>query len=674
MASAVWGTMSFFCRFAYVLRRFLCCLLLLGCFFAGPATGVETPGVRDLALLVDPTGEETIASVAAPAAAGRFRPVGDKLVGGYSKAAHWLRFTVQAPHPGPWWLEVQPPFIDDLRLYVPDAPEGGEGRVAFREQRGGDRQAFAEREIAYRAFVVPLSLPDSQPRTFYLRLHTSSSALAYLKLWSPRDFQAAKTVEIALLGAYFGLMATLLVINLLYWYWLRDALHGFFCLHVAVLALLYFGANGFAAQLLFADHPRAADLWVSFFVLASLAAAAPFYRRILRIERDRPRLWWFYRVQVALPLLAMPSLVLGYYSEVMRVLVVFVFVTIVVALVLAYGLWRRGGREGLVLLVGVAISLLGALPLILTMLGLFPGELWLLHIRQSTMVGSVLAMHLAVATRMRGIADERREALARARQAELRAREECLVQEQHRQFLALLTHELRTPLSVIDGAVQSLEYLQQPEDAATRLRHRRIRRSVARIDGLLRQFLAKDKVDDARLTVQPVALDALAQARLAIESSAEGAVERVQLVAPGALPFCGDPALVQVALGNLIDNALKYSPQDTEVAMEVEARPRDGRPGVAWTIADRGAGFDAATCDAVFGKYVRGPAHGHLAGTGLGLYLVRRIAELHGGAIEIVAREGWGAVLRLWLPAPGDAEPAALAAVEGTSAVGRGAP
>lgn len=650
--------MSAFLRVAHVLRRFLRWLLFLGCAFAGLAQGVESLVVKDLALLVDPAGQETIASVAAPAAAGRFRPVGDKLVGGYRKAAHWLRFTVQAPYPGSWWLEVQPPFVDDLRLFVPGGPDASSGSAApgaraFHEQRGGDRRPFAEREVAYRAFVVPLSLPDSQPRTFYLRLQTSSSVLAYLKLWSPREFQEAKGAEYALLGAYFGLMATLLVINLLYWFWLRDSLHGFFCLHVAVLALLYFGANGFAAQLLFPHHPAAADLWVSFFVLASLAAAAPFYRRILRIERDRPRLWLFYRVQLVLPLLAMPSLVLGYYSEVMRFLVLFMFAATVVALVLAYGLWRRGGREGLVLLVGVAIGLLGALPLTLTLLGLFPGELWLLHIRQSTMVGSVLAMHLAVATRMRAMADERRQALVRAQEAEHRAREEGQAQEQHRQFLALLTHELRTPLSVIDGAVQSLEYLQPPEDAATRLRHRRIRRAVARINGLVKQFLAKDKVDDARLTVRPVALDALTEARLAIESSAEGAAERVQLVAPGPLPFHGDAALVQVALGNLIDNALKYSPQDTAVAVEIEARPRDGRPGVAWTVADRGAGVDRASCGEVFGKYVRGPDHGHLAGTGLGLYLVRRIAELHGGGIEIVEREGWGAVLRLWLPAPG---------------------
>jgi signal transduction histidine kinase len=67
-------------------------------------------------------------------------------------------------------------------------------------------------------------------------------------------------------------------------------------------------------------------------------------------------------------------------------------------------------------------------------------------------------------------------------------------------------------------------------------------------------------------------------------------------------------------------------------------------------VADRGAGFDRSAGGGVFDKYVRGAAHGHLAGVGLGLYLVRRIAELHGGVIEIIERAGWGGVLRLWLP------------------------
>ncbi|MDP2794948.1 MAG: sensor histidine kinase [Sulfurisoma sp.] len=608
--------------------------------------------VAGLALLADADGSETIASVAAPEAAARFRPLDEQLNAGYTRTVHWLRFTVQPPAPGEWWLEVQPPFLDDIRLYeaLPVAPGA---QPAFRERRGGDHQPFALSEVPYRAFVARLDLPDTRPRTFYLRLQTTSASMAFPKLWRPLEFQQAAATEYALLGGFYGLMATVFLLNLINWVWLRDSLYGYFSLHVLALTLLYIGVNGFASQFLFPDTPAVADPWLGFFLFASISAGAPFYRRILRVGRDRTGWFLFFRVQLVLPLLLMGSLFTGHYTEAARVLMGMTLLVIPLYLWLAYDLWRQGKRDGLFLLAAGGIVAFGTLPLVATLLGLYPGDQWLLHSRQITQLANILAVQLAVIAYMRDSETARFAAEARADLAESRAEAESAAQREHRQFVAMLTHELRTPLSVIDGAVQSLEYLHQPENEEVRLRHRRIRRSVGRINGLVKQFLAKDRVDDARLTVRPVPLDGVALARLAVESCVEGAVERVDLDAPAALPCRGDAALVQVALVNLLDNALKYSPPASPVGFQVEAMERQGRAGVAWTVADRGAGIASASWDEVFGKYVRGEDHDHVSGAGLGLYLVRRIAELHGGGVEILEREGWSAVLRFWLPLEG---------------------
>ncbi|MCK9387176.1 MAG: sensor histidine kinase [Sulfuritalea sp.] len=605
--------------------------------------------VAGLALLEDVDGSETIASVTAAEAAGRFRPLNQQLNAGYTHSTHWLRFTVQPPVPGEWWLEVQPPFLDDIRLYEP-LPASPGATPAFREQRGGDHQPFATREIAYRAFVARVNLPDTEPRTFYLRLQTTSTSMAFLRLWQPREFQQAAAMEYLLLGLFYGLMATVLVLNLLYWAWLRDSFYGYFSLHVLILGLLYSAVNGFVSQFMIVDDPMFADRWLGFFLFASFSAGSPVYRRMLHVERDRPWLFLLFRVQMVLPLLLMASLFTDLYSEAIRMSVMLMLPVICVYVWLAYGLWRAGQRDGAFLLVGSVVVALGSVPLMLTMLGIYPGDLWMVHSRQITQFVNILAVQLAVIAHMRDTEAARHEAEARAHQAEIRAETEGDAQREHRQFIAMLTHELRTPLSVIDGAVQSLEYLHQPEDGETRLRYRRIRRSVGRINGLVSQFLAKDRVDDARLRVRPASLDGVALARLAVDSCVEGATDRVGIDAPAALPFRGDAALVQVALVNLLDNALKYSPPASEVGMLVEAMERQGQAGVAWTVFDGGAGITSASWDEVFGKYVRGEDHGHVSGAGLGLYLVRRIAELHGGVVEILEREGWGAVLRLWLP------------------------
>ena len=111
--------------------------LLLALWPLAALAGPRAP--QDLAVLVDPGGQETIATVSAAEASGRFTPLPDGLQAGYTRQVHWLRFTLPAADAGPWWLEVQPAYLDDLRLYEP----AGAG---FRERRSGDRSPRATRE------------------------------------------------------------------------------------------------------------------------------------------------------------------------------------------------------------------------------------------------------------------------------------------------------------------------------------------------------------------------------------------------------------------------------------------------------------------------------------------------------------------------------------------------
>jgi signal transduction histidine kinase len=329
-----------------------------------------------------------------------------------------------------------------------------------------------------------------------------------------------------------------------------------------------------------------------------------------------------------------------------------VFILSPVSIWLAYRRWREKETGSFFILLGFLITNLGVISVGLTLLGLWPSEIWQLHSRQISVMGNILAMHIAVAARFRYLKQSHREAVLLAARAETRMEQERRSQDEHRQFVAMLTHELRTPLSVIDGAVQSLEYLHQTVDDETQLRHHRIRRSVKRINGLIKQFIAKDRIEDSRLSLHLTCIDPTRLSGEVIDATLDNAKQRIDLVIPNELPSVyADNALIQVALSNLLDNALKYSPPNSRIEVSVTPLSIQGQAGVAWVVADQGAGIATDSPEDFFGKYVRGNEHVHIAGTGLGLYLVRRIAEKHGGTAEICVKEGWSGVVQLWLPA-----------------------
>ena len=107
--------------------------------FAWVAAQAAEPVLRDLAVLEDKAGGETIAHIAA-AAPERFKSLpGGSFAGGFTRSAHWFRFTVA--HSGETWLDLQPPVLDDLRLFEPDVNAPG----GWRERRTGDTLPVAER-------------------------------------------------------------------------------------------------------------------------------------------------------------------------------------------------------------------------------------------------------------------------------------------------------------------------------------------------------------------------------------------------------------------------------------------------------------------------------------------------------------------------------------------------
>ena len=214
------------------------------------------------------------------------------------------------------------------------------------------------------------------------------------------------------------------------------------------------------------------------------------------------------------------------------------------------------------------------------------------------------------------------------------SRVEALVRS-HQSLLANASHELRSPLARMKMAVSMLD------DAAPAQRDklkREINTNVAELDALVEEVLLASRLDGAQTFDPNERVDLLAVA--AEEAS------RVDAELDGvALVVAGDERLLRRALRNLLENARRYGGREVNVITEARA----GRALVR--VCDRGPGVPETMRERIFESFFRLPGHAEQAGgVGLGLSLVKQIAERHGGSVRCEAREGGGSCFVLSLP------------------------
>jgi signal transduction histidine kinase len=130
-------------------------------------------------------------------------------------------------------------------------------------------------------------------------------------------------------------------------------------------------------------------------------------------------------------------------------------------------------------------------------------------------------------------------------------------------------------------------------------------------------------------------------------------------VATAAMPMVGDAKLLFQVFSNILSNAIKYSPDGGVIAVDA-AMANDE---VVVAIADHGIGIPVADLDRLFERYHRGSNVSGIVGTGVGLYLVKMVVDMHGGAVAVESKEGEGSRFTIRLPRKpaAAAEPAAIA-------------
>ena len=203
----------------------------------------EYPLGAHIACLEDPAGTLTIHDVASPEYETLFKPDPRPVPNfGYTDSVYWVRFQVvsHAERQTQWRLKIGAPFMDDIRLLVPDAEKGG-----VTEELSGNLIPIAKQEAHSYLYIFKLPVAPDRPRIFYLRFKTQGMMLLPLTIYSEEAFSVLRQNLSLFHGAIYGILLIMAAYNLMLYMMLRDRSYAFLVFYIGSMLLLLFIIDGY---------------------------------------------------------------------------------------------------------------------------------------------------------------------------------------------------------------------------------------------------------------------------------------------------------------------------------------------------------------------------------------------------------------------------------------------
>ena len=223
-------------------------------------------------------------------------------------------------------------------------------------------------------------------------------------------------------------------------------------------------------------------------------------------------------------------------------------------------------------------------------------------------------------------------------------------------FITNVSHQLRTPVTTI----QLYTHLLRDEDMSEKAKQfsQAIKGEVTRLIHLIEDIIVMATLDSGQIldVWKPVPLPAVVESIVTLyedQARASGLTLEAMPLPPDLPVVNGDHARLAQALGEVVENAVIFTPAGGQVAVEVETVEDEGRAWVMISVRDTGPGISPEEQEKVFDRFFRGSLaeSGHVPGTGLGLSITQEVIRAHGGRVTVESELGQGSTFRLWLPA-----------------------
>lgn len=611
------------------IRYVILCLCLL--IPVGVACAYDHNLVTERAWVEDPANNMTLVGVQkAPQT-----PLNDIIfTQGFSTSAYWIRLHIDprrlAHHVDKLVIRLRPPYQDQIALYDPLAPN---------DQVRTTGDYFNWQDDEYRSlnlnFVVPVG---TQPRDIWLKLKTNQSTLTSIEVMTEDEVRAADRREEMICMLYLSGLFICLGWALLTRINVKDALVSRYILRETMAILYAFVMLGYLRMF---SAPWLPTSWLdplsNLIIFTFVSVSIWFDARLIAEFKPNP---WLLRGVIGLVYLLPIDFVLvltGHTSDALRLeaWVILLAIVLGVACVISTRAWKeaRGLPDAAQppysksFLVGVysfvaLVVLFHRLPL----MGLFTaqGEMSLYLNLVYPMLSS-LTLVMLVQIRLYRQAKLQRQAQHRLELVELEASKERAQRIEQSNFLKMLAHEMKTPLSVVRMATGGDRL---PPKLSTQ-----VERAVLDMNGIIERLLQVERLNDQKIVLQRGHFNLFDIIAPLIDRT--GCSDRWIIDCDPGTEIESDPRFVQIVLANLIDNAAKYGAVDQPLYLS--AHITDNGQGDLLKIAVENILSTAGAPDPerVFEKYYRSPGAYERTGSGLGLYLSKSLVALMGGHIAM---------------------------------------
>lgn len=610
-------------------------LLLQGCKAPADHTDhanhTDLPLVRSQAWRMGASAAETLQAVET---ATDWQPLNGWKTWGFGDEAVWVRVVLRAqtvPSAQPWVLRVRPAFLDYVTLYDPAT-----GQV----QRSGDALPPTEASLASinLTFLVP-ALPVE--RTVYLQLRTDSARALLVDVLPYEVADTQNRLFEWLVGLVVTLSGVLGIGAIVAWRTTGQRLLGVFAIKQGVAVLWGFFIFGFARVTIGTALPEGVLTTLSSTVFIWVVGVSLWFLVSL-IQSHQPHRMALRACQVLAVVLACLPVLQCF--GLTRAMLFLGNAAIPLGLMLLFvGLLKASSRRQLqplsrpFLLFYLSVyGVLNSMPPLVHM-GLIEGHSVLLFASLVHAVLDGLVMFVMLQIRSRVLHRRHQKTLQKLARSQVRTAANKRHREEQRELLAMLAHELRTPLATLRMWTEAGTPQRAP-----------LEQTIADMSQVIERCVHTEQLAEQGLKPDFESVPALDVTRSCV--AACRAPERVDVrAATGPVRLRTDAQMLAIALSNLLDNACRYGEPHGRIQVRLRPAQQAGRSGWRWEVANAPGLAGRPDAERVFEKYYRSPAARRLSGSGLGLFVVKGLLDLLQGSVGYEADQPW-VVFSLWLP------------------------